>query len=875
MTMMKSHNKLPTQQFVHRTNHEGTSSSRMNQLYNFMLQNNSDQPNLDHQNQSPSASDYYNERAVALGAEEQQMQETPLNFAPKILVSGDNQLTPSDMILGPSTTMFNQPSLDGHAQVLASVYIDQFGNQQLRLPNYSNSGQFAAQQQPLETIRANSQAYTSSASDFYNTDKPIQPHYPQPVMASKQVRVTESNQAAARGAGHQHPGQRTQSSSNSLVNNANNKLSNAQLMALIDELKDFNSRQAGKIQSSISFDPQQHEDRQVTDDDKDNDPDPSSVETKHAIKNDGQQDLDVLSPLDNKSKNVKLDADDLERFARFLTTKEGANMRFQLGLDKDAPDDGDEEDDRDALLESKAKQRKAKPTASKRTNELKDLERKHSEVAAQMDKLVDHLTAAANKAKKLSRNQRPSEDSGDEMLARGRRDGQSQVMNQDLAKPKGVGPNKKAPKAEFENRPENNFAKYLIQQELQQDRQESAPNWHKPRFIANDENKVVEGQKKRRSIGKGGAGITEMSGGEVNEEYPKKARRRDHIALIHELQKARRDKSNTRSRGPLPVEQIVKQSLDGELGMRTESYPDGRLVLRSDKGPTMTLKLPKKETGDQPRGGEDTTASSQANPAKSGQVLGRVKLQSAEPLKDEYPISERVSDRLNKLNHNLDRYFNDGFLKEVENKAGGGQKSESHQADSSNINESSPGKRNSTASRGDQDFDVDVGIDGERDGPERNDDYGDEDDDNKEKSKGKSKGEIIQPARLINPKRKRPTGPRVKKNRLNEGAKKHSGDVRNKAGKNALNDSSDEGGSVRRNLSAGKEYYILDSQAKSHQELDPVDSESIDSPIGPDRDSEPVVTGADKKVASSRESQSMATRYGRRITPKFYEEPEW
>lgn len=194
-------------------------------------------------------------------------------------------------------------------------------------------------------------------------------------------------------------------------------LSNAQLMALIDELKEFNSSHANattpvrkvakrkKKKSGSSDQPAGEED---------DDDDPTASDSADGSGAESSADADDEAAADNKEQDTASskydkqraatgldpnDKDDLAKFAKFLLTKEGANMRFQLNLDKDAPDDGDEEDDKDKGLKSRAdkgKRRKSKKKVGKKeTDELDDMNRKHSKASSQLDKLIEELSERA------------------------------------------------------------------------------------------------------------------------------------------------------------------------------------------------------------------------------------------------------------------------------------------------------------------------------------------------------------------------------------------------------------------------------------------------------------------------------------------------
>lgn len=270
--------------------------------------------------------------------------------------------------------------------------------------------------------------------------------------------------------------------------------------------------------------------------------------------------------------------------------------------------------------------------------------------------------------------------------------------------------------------------------------------------------------------------------------------------------------------------------------------------------------------------------SSQIDPDKADgtDALNRVHLQSAKPLKDEYPISERVSDRLNKLSYNLDRYFNDGFLQEIDSKskidADNNQAAQPKkepaqpQTQSSNVNPkksaSQPkddrlndGQPKDKDDKEDRDFDVDVSIDGKR---EKDDDDDREDDDNDtSKAGGKSKSKGGGKSRKVTPK----GGKKVLKKK-----------------KVPSKDSDVEPTAVKEEQTRS-EKIELDANPSPDSNSDPVESESLETPIGPDGDvsaDDTPKTNAKKVKSSTAKKISTSYKRGKKTTGnKFYEEPDW
>jgi len=972
-----------------------------------------EQPNLNAHRDPLKA--FQSERAqlAALGA--------PPGQSSIIVSEGAGASGPENMLIQPSS-IFNQPhgsagGPNGEPQVLASFYIDQFGNQQVRVPNgvgqfgpQAGGSAFSAESSGVARKAASSKRLVRPSNElraqtreknFYNFNQPTgvsptQTHGHSYAMGADQMAYNQlQDQLQAGGVNVQQPQQmlpldpqhnqvghsqepgaavgplgapfRGTVSDGVVGKDESSKsaktLTNEQLLALIEELKEFNSQQVPR-----ATEPEISTQQEEEDDDNDNDSDTSSIDLKHSPE---EAELETTEPKrrvgqpveeekrraerehDNKAHNSnnnnraqskrkgklqeKPNADDLAKFAKFLMTKEGANMRFQLGLEKDSPDDGDERDEQDSLLESKRKQRKAPMGQSRKEKELNELDNKHTQVSDHMDKLLEQLTGAfveANKASsrkraqnKLRANREP--DSRDEDLrGRARRHSgasssgpqgteiqpakttrsTSSVQRErttiepsdaSLANPKGL---------RVEKGHGDNFAKQLMKQELQLDQVEHSPE----ASSRGDENlrPDTNGAKSRRHV-KGGRDevdfdIAEGDEGEEAHQYSGPERKSDREALLKELNKTRGSRTKLRSYKPVRGNPVLQQALSGKMGVQTERRPDGSLTLTSGHtGGSVNLRLGDVKTKESPKGAHraqrgrevqfDEPERLQSNSDVDQRAISRVEMQSGQPVKDEYPISEQVNKRINALSHNLDRYFNDGFLKEIEPRSGlqtspkGKTDSPTTPASSAAQDDSKLTKDAKTAeeSKGDRDFDVDVGIDGKRDeGPKSDDDYAEDEEGEEEGAEQKK-----QKKKEEKKKKQRESSPvgaaskvRQRKSVRND---RRGGRAKNEKqiSKMYINSAGNEpvSGSVKQDMSAANEHLLFESgggpsgQTKS---TDPVDGETFDTPIGPDSWTRRgplnnIPVSARKKLETSKESSKVATKFGKQSPNKFYEEPDW
>jgi hypothetical protein len=931
--------------------------------------------------------------ALALGAENQ------AGSSIDIPTDDNRQVARNLMLDHPMTAIYNnrlatlpsqqQANLQPSNQVLASLYIDQYGNQQLRLPsdaqvnpagqiNQLNADSISKsfysplqQQVPVQSTSSN-MLYTSNQQSTEDGQRPLMPSGKKGSLQSSQEMQRTRVQAE-----EDEPKFSGELSLGQPSSNSKNTLSNAQLMSLIDELKDFNSRQT-TANGSKSPDHDRRTaainmDETLDNEDDDIDIDPSSMDTRHssasevkprepAVRSNNSNGNSNSSSNNNNNNNNnisnhpttaavrqtssrgpdldKVSADDLAKFARFLMTKEGANMRFQLGLEKDSPDDGDiDEEEKDALLESKSSQRSANKLGGRNGGSIKESKdpNEHQEVAKQMDSLIEKLTGTLNMAEKAQerRNKKngdrrekdeDAEMESDDRRARSRRnsrerakrrptksddrrDGKQADESVSLPAP----PSKRATSREKGHN--KNLAQKLIDRELTQDQLESAiQKQHRstdgqgPSSEATTTDNGLTGsprshKRSKRSKTNQNMDAVELGGGETGENYSLMDRNKDRSALLRDLRKIRRDKSEARSgvSSAIVREPILRQALDGRLGMRTESQPGGRIVLTSGRGQSMAIKLPDKSDSttmvthdvmnDDHQNNGDPEGRISDGP--SGGKLNHINIMSGKQLKDEYPISERVSNRLNSLSENLDRYFNDGFMGAIgqksrvdDGRAGGHER---HQVDSSNIDEKAA-KSGASRGRGDQDFDVDVGIDGRRDSPDKdNNDYHDDDDQtsqsgkqddgddqNSSKDDSTSSRSAEKDRGKVGLKHRRIRRERNERPEPEESPRAHSVD-----GVNLEPSKADEkdGGSLKQKVSAGNEHLTFENgEAKVSAKVDPVDGEDFESPIGPDTENLDLIivpTAGDKTVESSHESKNIISKYGKKMTPKFFEEPEW
>lgn len=659
-------------------------------------------------------------------------------------------------------------------------------------------------------------------------------------------------------------------------------LTNEQLMSLIDELKEFNSKQASAIQSTIPS--VLHE--EITN--HDNQPSSASDElpqTQNESNVDDRDDSrgeptsDKVDKL-NKDDSTKMNTDDLANFAKFLMSKEGANLKFQLGLDKDSPDDGDEADEQDALLETTKSSIKSKPQRL-----ADEWDSKHQELAKQLDKLVDRVS---NKAESSSK-----KDDDEADRARKRRDQNSKIFPTKANSTLKHEPFTKKQKRSDPKNPgqDENFAKTLIKQEIIEDQLEQDRKL--PMKEKNESGVMTSTSDKDISRAEMQSGVpTRSKMGEEQMNYGRKDRYTDLAALNRALERARLSKTNLRSKMmKTPFESLIKRATDGKLGIKVERKNDRKIILKGDNGSSYEVDIPRKnadahktkssishgqDTIDDPTNSELTV--SQAEPTLDSGNVQTITMQSGKPIHDEYPVSERVSDRLSKLSNNLDRYFNDGFLKEIETKSsikddGKDQSSEYQQPQPSDINESTQQTRSGIAKKSDRDFDVNVGVDGRVDEDSDVDDLAD-DEPGRQKSKHSKKLQSLG-------KRDKATKPsrRMRKQTSKVGGRKPSVNSTVKGLRKSFKPTENEEDmkNIQRDEAASRENIEFESHGKIAPNLDPVEVESLDTPIGPDNDvAEPNLANMDElKVTTGGSNSSSRYRKKPMKGEKFFEEPAW
>lgn len=772
----------------------------------------------------------------------------------------------------------------------------------------------------------------------------------------------------------------------SKLNERQRLLSNEQLVSLIDELKEFNSRKASKIgpagiiPSMALTQPPKKVKLKYKEKNRD------STNSKYNYKkvdsgsnlNETEDSDDYPEGSDDKSSSRGpenymrhpnqtngMSTDDLAKFAKFLMSKEGSNLKFQLGLDKESIDDGDFDDEKDALLESNEKQTKAKPKSIS-SRRMEALDRNYKNAAINMNQMYDRLgnkvrdaDRELNRRKILeklkrrqrlnsvesnkARNKRNREESSSEDFETSKVQRASPTSEQEQNQEEDNGSYKANPK-------EANFAKLLINQEILEDQRESAqdsPTSSSKKVEKSDKDDYNHDLHPSNSQGKSKVPVdvnsepspsrTRAEYGEEEDQYTVGERAHDNTDLLNDLQKTRKTKSKTRSRIPIPVDNLLKRALDGDLGLRTEKRPDGKLLLKDTaRGNVAILDLPPKSGDFESEQAsisteEDGSLNSELVPSyqtNSGQHDGsqgsnNVLVHSSEPLRDEYPISERVSAGLNKLSNNLDRYFNDGFLAEIETKSKDGinqdnnnknnqkrRNKESHQPESSNVNEAARQLLVDEIQKGtnrkleddvkdkvekkikgrvDHDFDVDVGIDGKRDNDgedfetNRSEDLDTKDDDNEKSNLKKLKVKPLRKMKTKNELRRKDSLSRTNSNNKDTN-RKAKGKILKETSKNnskiekelPVTDANDNGTrSVSRDMTTRSEKVEFENHGRIAPNLDPVESENLETPIGPDSDNGVEADIVSEEKTKSTKGTEVSATYGKKVPGKFYEEPEW
>lgn len=978
---------------------------------------------------------YDHQRAVALGRENDQMLspkqpqqlDEPELIQPFLVEPVDGNTLPSSINYIPKKHLYNKPvalqsteehilsahpmnnNIDSHHLTQMIKMMPAHGNNKRGIhANTHNLGQQMFKSHEEDVYEAEKNPYKQSLrQNFYqNSQKPPYLDKKRFSPLLKEQRIIPPHQS------------KIYSPEAIKLEKRQKLLSNDQLVSLIDELKEFNSHQASKMQVGGFVSPMAGNAHRVLPPERlirhtsDGKSQPESYSRLLGVHHSGRaypktspmnkirktiqstgsevesesnsnetEDLPDMLDLDeiderkrkkgseiHPNRTNKMNTNDLAKFAQFLITKEGSNMKFQLDLDKETPDDGDEVDERDALLESKEKQTKTKPRRMS-THELMNLDKKQREASKNMDKLMNVAQESIKVAEKEFTNRGRvkkgdmknkqhklvnNNDSNERARKRRDREGsmtggsgdvdgdhdskdsayeipaneQEKIREEDSGGNVGGGLPRSNPK-------EANFAKLLIKQEILEDQRDSVqdpPTSSSKRVEKSGKGKsdynhhqLDSGRVKLAGDVIAESSLPKSEFGEEEDHYPAKDRIHDHKDLMGELQKARLTKSKTRSRIPMPVDSLLKRALDGELGLRTERGSNGKLLLKDtvNKDNVAVLELPKKSGSEEfvKSTEDDGSLNSELIPAQinpdhhqdggSHQGSNNIMVQSSKPVKDEYPISERVSAGLNKLSNNLDRYFNDGFLAEIETKSKDGinngnnnhryqhkNHKESHQPESSNLNEAARqvlvDEIQKGANRGldtkddepetkikgkvDHDFDVDVGIDGKKDNDKDEDESDKDIGDDNEKSNPKRKKFRVK-KKMVNRTHNEPikrgdfTSNGNKKGKaLKELSKNNKGKVEKGP---PIDDNVDDNKSVKRDMTATSEKVEFENHGRMAPNLDPVESENLETPIGPDSDNVEGANISSQEKTKSTEGTEIKAKYGKKVDGKFYEEPEW
>lgn len=603
-------------------------------------------------------------------------------------------------------------------------------------------------------------------------------------------------------------------------------LTNGQLMALIEELKEFNGRYASNKSSAPSTSRTPHKKEQLEsrteiektsatdDDDDDSSSDNGSADSDSNETTNEQDTASSKSESRKKEPRLTADKDDLAKFAKFLLTKEGANMKFQLSLDKDAPDDGDETDDKDDLMDLKRShkdnRRKSRTRKKKANKELDDVDKRNSRAASQLDKLIEDLTERAaelereedlkKKNKKNRDNDSTKVDAFSEGYKRARRDGAD--LNEAKLKVRTESKLKKLDRAPLRSlRSEkghvDNQPKRLIADEMKLDKQENEQDTGESMEEASERvnsariNKRLGAPLKQRLNSSSVAAksvIRPISKKRVVKALsPGNAGRRKN-AMRSDIRKLRKLKSRYRTVMPISAGIIGKDVMDSSLAdLSAQYHNNGSLELANDRnGRKLSIRVPQEqvdyENATMPEVGNDASQT-QFKPVMSVDPNNKTVSIHTSKIADEYPISEKVSERLNKLSNSLNQYFNDGFLTEVKPKSKLMVPEESAPGTGTNEDEAEVFKRQYAEPLNDK-----------RDGIK---------DDVKEKQRN------LEPKRLKNSRNS---------NRQSNPNDRESAASSNNAVKEPLDDPPSP---------------VPDS---TNQKSDPVDTESLDTPIGPDED---------------------------------------
>lgn len=137
----------------------------------------------------------------------------------------------------------------------------------------------------------------------------------------------------------------------------------------------------------------------------------------------------------------------------------------------------------------------------------------------------------------------------------------------------------------------------------------------------------------------------------------------------------KKTKSKYRTKVPISADAISKDlQSNPKLDFRARQNLNGSIELANGyDGNKLIIKMPKRHNtaGNDSDAKHDTgndAAQTQVSPYTIDGFNNTVQYKSPVGV-DEYPISDRVGERLNKLSNSLDGYFNDGFLREIQRKS--------------------------------------------------------------------------------------------------------------------------------------------------------------------------------------------------------------
>lgn len=703
-------------------------------------------------------------------------------------------------------------------QSLSSFYVsDMSGNQQIWPPPVGAS--------------ANQFAIMGAYAGPLNNGQPSQhPNYAQsfvqPINAIRPMQAHRALRNQPNYSGSEKKASRIQAEfSDSAPKSAKNMLSNEQLMSLIAELKDHNSRAARFRPRNTQAPSSRPQPTSRSNDDRRKSGTKSRVSSSRKVPQNSRSEAE---------KSEDLSPEQLEKFAKFLASKEGANLKFQLGLDKDAPDDGDrDEDDKDSLMESTKSKTTSQASDSQQEPEDGDEQAgKQTKVASEIDKLIDILTRTTDKVDRLKDQDIDSdkENSGDDEpdSSRKRRyDKQSTEGRQFSRKGASIEVGRRSMNNDIKPEGGDNFAKMLIKQELLEDKLESknTPTQSSQEYSNNERDR--------------------------NNDAISRKKNSSQSNILKELEHLRKKKLDlTAGFKNAPVDGDVRDALVGKLQVKSERYPDGKLVVSSNQKPAVSL---------HPINNQSLTNFDSVDRTNSELVPRQVEPDSGDnngnlgnrATNSDYQISSHMGNQLNALSNSLDKYFNDGFMKQIDDKSaynGAPPKDRYHPASTDQSRQKSRNTSNA-GNQVDPDFDINVGIDGKRETEDQTGESEDDGDDERVRAVGRKRQ--LTRARTVKPKRRANSPGRPRKRAVNISRHKNGGE---------------------------SERVEYSNETKPIDRTDPVENEQLETPIGPDKnnpismDDTSMIKGRKKVV---RKTDSRSSISGRRLPGSFYREPEW